>query len=121
MSGPLSKLEGIVHSALVARGMSDNEARVTISKLKSSGSFKQAADIEISSDGRLVAISPAICVAATPKALNVEWRGQSYWMPKNQIDSSSEIQNLNDSGILVMTKWIAEKKGFISNGQPVSP
>lgn len=113
-----NKLEQVVHDALVARSFSSAEAMSMIRKLKSSGVFKQAADIELSADGRLLGLSPVTCLTATPKALCVEWRGVSYWIPINQIDQTSEVTASGDTGILIITKWIAEKKGFCdSNGK----
>lgn len=122
MSSPLSKLEKIVYDALIARGMSDGEANVTIRKLKNSNQFPQKADIEVSADGRLVALSPCIAVGFTGKALCVEWRGQTMWIPFNQIDAMSEVHKKDDCGILVITKWIAEKKGLVrSDGSIPTP
>lgn len=115
MSAPLNKVEKIVHDALMARGMTTNEAKVVISKLKNASSFKGQADIELSNDGRFVALSPVICLAVSPKsgALLCEWRGQPYWFPKGQVDDSSEVKKKDDTGILIISRWIAEKKGLV--------
>ena len=115
MNGPLSKLEAMVHAALVARGHSDNEARTMITKLKNASVFKQAADIELSTDGRLLALSPVICISETQKAILCEFRGKTEWMPKGHVDATSEVLKPNDTGILIITAWIAEKKGFIDS------
>lgn len=122
VSAPTAKLELEVYNALVARGRTDNEANVIIKKLRSGNLFSGAAEIELSSDGRSVALSPCVAIAETAKALNVEFRGKATWIPHTQIDPMSEVTHKDDAGILVITKWIAEKKGFVdANGKPVSP
>ena len=35
------------------------------------------------------------------------------WIPQNQIDDTSEIWKIGDKGMLVLSKWISEKKGLI--------
>lgn len=123
MNGPLSKLEAMVHAALTARGHSDNEARTMITKLKNASVFKQAADVELSDDKRWLALSPVIGIVwgktlddkGKPKALMVEFRGKSEWIPTGHIYETSDVKEPNDTGVLIISAWIAEKKGFIDS------
>jgi len=62
----------------------------------------------------LVTISNVYVKHATEKALLCLIRGEEVWVPRSQIDESSEVQDdLNASeGDLVVTQWIAEQKGW---------
>lgn len=35
------------------------------------------------------------------------------WIPKSQITDDSEVYRVGDAGTLMVTEWIAEKKGWI--------
>jgi len=119
----LNKLEQEVVNALMSQGRTENEANTIVRKLKKGSEFvDMQSDIEVSKDGRLVALYPAtaLAISRTGLALLVEWNGQELWFPLKQIDPTSEVMEKDDCGILVMSAWIAEKKGLIENGQPVS-
>ena len=47
------------------------------------------------------------------KALLVDIDGDEHWIPKSQIDDDSEVYEMGTDGDLVITKWIAEKKGLL--------
>lgn len=38
--------------------------------------------------------------------------GRSVSIPRNNIDDSSEVQRARDSGVLVVSEWIAKLKGL---------
>jgi len=117
------KLEQVVIDALMARGMSENEAKISIQKIKNSGQFKGDADLELSDDGQLVAISDATVIAIGPKSYRVSFGSNSMWVPRSQVHATSEIDRDNakygDHGILVISRWIAGEKGFTFNGSAV--
>jgi hypothetical protein len=39
--------------------------------------------------------------------------GKKHWIPKSQIDDDSEVWKEGDSGDLVISEWIANKKELI--------
>ncbi len=39
--------------------------------------------------------------------------GREVWFPKTQIDDESEVWKAGQEGELVVSDWIAEKKGFV--------
>lgn len=57
----------------------------------------------------------AVCIKEGDQALLVDIDGEEYWIPKSQIHDDSEVfdDKKNDRGTLVITEWIAEKKGLI--------
>ena len=52
----------------------------------------------------------------TEKAIMVRFPpdGDAAWIPKSQINfDKSEIKSVGDMGYLVVSKWIAKKKGWV--------
>ena len=49
---------------------------------------------------------------ATQKALCVRVDGNEVWVPQSQIDDESEVYKEGDKGTLVVSRWIAEQKGW---------
>jgi len=39
-------------------------------------------------------------------------RAAGYWIPKSQIDITSDVQAMGDQGDLVVSEWIAMQSGF---------
>ena len=120
-------IEKIVLHALVDKGYTPSEAEVVILKLRETAKFDGAAQIEISSDGKYVAINDCICMHKTEKrdekhqgALLISVKGREYWIPAVQVAPMSEVANIGDKGILVVKKWIAEQKKFVINGIAVT-
>ena len=116
-------IERIVLGALVAKGYTPSEAAVVITKLRETAKFDGTAAIEISSDGKYVAIADVTCLHKTAKkdekaqgAVLVSCQGHEYWIPTVQVAPMSEVTEVGDKGILVIKKWIAEQKGFVLNG-----
>jgi Holliday junction resolvasome RuvABC DNA-binding subunit len=119
-------IEKIVLQALVAKGYTPSEASVVIAKLRETTKFDGTAAIEISSDGKYVAIADVTCLHKTAKkdekaqgAILVNCKGHEYWIPTVQVAPMSEVTEVGDKGILVIKKWIAEQKGFVVNGAAV--
>jgi hypothetical protein len=126
-TGRSTAIEKIVLGALVAKGYTPSEAEVVICKLRETASFDGTAEVEISSDGRYVAIAEVTCLHKTAKkdekaqgALLVNCKGHEYWIPTMQVAPMSEVLNAGDKGILVVKRWIAEQKGFVKNGVAVT-
>lgn len=46
------------------------------------------------------------------KALLCEIDGDEEWIPYSQIDEESDVQGAADEGSLIITWWLAEKKGW---------
>ena len=120
-------IEKIVLQALVAKGYTPSEAAVVICKLRETAKFDGSAQIELSQDGKYVAIADCTCVHKTAKrddtaqgALLVNCKGHEYWIPVVQVGPMSEVTNIGDKGILVIKRWIAEQKKFIVAGKPAT-
>jgi len=52
-------------------------------------------------------------VAETPKALLCDIDGEKVWIPKSQMGDESEVWMEGDSGLLVISDWIAGEKGLL--------
>ena len=120
-------IEKIVLQALVAKGYTPSEAEVVITKLRETAKFDGTAQIELSSDGKYVAIADCVCTHKTAKkdeknqgALLINCKGHEYFIPNTQVAPMSEVLEKGDRGILVVKRWIAEQKKFIVNGKAVS-
>lgn len=116
-------IEKIVLHALVDKGYTPSEAEVVIMKLRETAKFDGTAQIELSSDGKYVAIADCMCMHKTEKrdeksqgALLINCKGKEYWIPVVQVAPMSEVVASGDKGILVVKRWIAEQKKFIVNG-----
>ena len=120
-------IEKIVLHALVDKGYTPSEAEVVILKLRETAKFDGTAQIELSTDGKYVAIADCVCTHKTEKreensqgALLINCRGKEYWIPVVQVAPMSEVIATGDKGILVVKRWIAEQKKFIVNGIAVT-
>ena len=119
-------IEKIVLHALVDKGYTPSEAEVVIAKLRETAKFDGTAQIELSSDGKYVAIADCLCMHKTAKkdeksqgALLINCKGKEYWIPAVQVAPMSEVVAAGDKGILVIKRWIADQKGFIVNNVAV--
>lgn len=52
-------------------------------------------------------------VAETEKALCVRIDEDDYWVPKSQIDASSEVSEEGHCGTLVVSEWWAKEKRLV--------
>lgn len=39
--------------------------------------------------------------------------GEDVWIPKGQIHDDSEVYGEGHSGVLIVSRWIAEQKGLV--------
>lgn len=69
---------------------------------------------EYEHDESAVACENVICKHVTDKGgVLVEFEdGEEAWIPQNQIHDDSEVYEKGQEGRLVITRWIAEKKGW---------
>ena len=44
---------------------------------------------------------------------NEKFGGEEYWIPRAHLHDESEVWKLGDEGMLVVTEWLAIKKGWI--------
>ena len=116
-------IEKIVLHALVDKGYTPSEAEVVILKLRETAKFNGTAQIELSTDGKYVAIADCVCTHKTEKreeksqgAILVNCKGHEYWIPVVQVAPMSEVIATGDKGILVVKRWIAEQKKFVVAG-----
>jgi hypothetical protein len=60
-------------------------------------------------------VEDAVASIETPDALLVSAPvfDQSQWIPKSQIDDSSDIHAEDDAGVLVVTMWLARERGWV--------
>jgi hypothetical protein len=61
-------------------------------------------------------VNEVTCVGNSPKALYMldQVTQEKFWVPKGQIVfGESEVTKQGDSGALIVTKWIAEQKGWL--------
>lgn len=59
-----------------------------------------------------VTLSDVTVEHETDQALLCEIHGEKVWIPKSQITDDSEVYEAGTEGDLVITHWIAEKKGL---------
>lgn len=53
------------------------------------------------------------CLVDSGEAILVLIDGEKHWIPQSQVDEDSEVWRKGDVGSLIITEWIAEKKGLI--------
>ena len=56
-----------------------------------------------------------VCKSKSGLALLVRFEDQEepQWMPQSQIDDDSEVFDEGQSGLLIVSRWIAEEKGLV--------
>lgn len=59
-----------------------------------------------------VRIPEVTALRQTENALLVRVDGEEVWIPQSQIDDDSEVYKAGHAGVLVVSAWIAEKKGI---------
>lgn len=60
----------------------------------------------------VVEFHDVLAVAETDKGLCVVIEDEEVWLPKSQIDDDSEVYRRGTEGTLIVSRWIAEKKGL---------
>lgn len=63
--------------------------------------------------GDTVDFSNVVAKHETEAAILCVVDGKEVWIPKSQIDDSSEVKEDGDEGTLVVSEWIAEQKDLI--------
>lgn len=61
----------------------------------------------------MVQFDDVVAIADTPAAVLCVIEDDKVWIPRSQIAKGSEVQNNEDEGSLLITKWIAKKKGLL--------
>jgi hypothetical protein len=54
-------------------------------------------------------------VAASPDAIKCRVGGrfgETFWVPRSQIDDLSEVYDSDHEGTLIVSQWFAEKRGW---------
>ena len=69
------------------------------------------ADVE-EHDPQNVAVPDVRCIAETDRALLVVVDGEEMWMPQGQVHEDSEVYEKGGEGTLIISKWIAGRKGL---------
>lgn len=56
----------------------------------------------------------ATCIKATARALLIESDelDESTWIPLSQVSDDSEVLDEGDEGVMIITAWLAEQKGW---------
>jgi hypothetical protein len=63
---------------------------------------------------RHVSFSGTRCVKDTNDGLLIRFSdGSEEWCPRSQVGAGSDVQNEGDEGDFVVTRWIAEQKGWV--------
>ena len=58
-------------------------------------------------------IDDVLCIAETPKAILCRFvDDREHWIPLSQVSVKSEVQEMGDEGTLIISEWLAEKKGL---------
>jgi len=53
------------------------------------------------------------CIAETDAAILCDFEdGVQHWVPKSQLSEDSEVEEKDDEGTLIVTRWWAEQKGL---------
>lgn len=59
-----------------------------------------------------VRIPDVKAIKGTDRAVLVEVDGENIWIPQSHIDDDSEVSKDGDEGTLVISEWIAKRKGL---------
>jgi hypothetical protein len=64
---------------------------------------------------RTVELECVACTHATDKALlvHVPQVEEPTWVPISQVSEDSEVQRKGDEGMLIVSRWLAEQKGWV--------
>lgn len=60
-------------------------------------------------------IEDARCIRQTEKAILVDAPelDEPEWIPQSQVDADSEVYKFMDEGVLIVSDWFAEKRGWL--------
>lgn len=67
----------------------------------------------------VIRIPDVVCIRATDAAMLCFIDEDEHWIPKSQVDDDSEVfdDDDNSTGTLVISEWIAKKKGLENAGE----
>ena len=54
------------------------------------------------------------CIAETGLAILCVIEGEEIWIPQSQVSEDSEVYSVGDCGTLIISKWLAKKKGLMT-------
>ena len=58
------------------------------------------------------AFEDVTAILETEKAILCEYDGEEFWIPFSQIHDDSEVYEQGDTGQLIISRWLARKKGL---------
>jgi len=55
------------------------------------------------------------CIQETSQAILVESPelDEAEWIPQSQVEDESEVYRKGDEGVLIISDWLAEKRGWL--------
>lgn len=59
-----------------------------------------------------VRIAGVKCIAASERAILCIVDGEEHWIPQSQVTADSEVYGLGHEGELVVTGWLARRRGW---------
>lgn len=62
---------------------------------------------------RVAVFDNCFVIAETDAAILVEIDDEEHWIPKSQIHDNSEVYASGTEGQLIVSEWLAEKKGLV--------
>ena len=65
------------------------------------------------SNNEVCEFADVLAIRETEKALLVNVENEEVWIPKSQIEESSEVAEVGDCGVLEIPQWLAEKAGLV--------
>lgn len=64
-------------------------------------------------DDEVEAFEDVTVLAETEKAILCVIDDEEHWIPISQIHDDSEVYRMGTEGVLIITRWLAKKKGLI--------
>ena len=66
-------------------------------------------------EGKWVVVYEGVtAIRETEKSILVNFGGkENHWVPKSQLSKDSDVTEKDDHGNLIVTKWIANEKGWL--------
>lgn len=60
-----------------------------------------------------VTIDEVIVKHVTEKALLCEIEDAQVWIPKSQLQDGTDVEDIDDIGVIVIPRWLAESKKLV--------
>jgi hypothetical protein len=90
-----------------------NLAAEALRELLDGGSCERAFGVDPEDPDAFI-VGPARCLWETERGILVRAGQSKIWFPKRQIAPQSEVREEGDAGVLVVSRWIAQRKGLAS-------